>query len=152
MQRRMENYYFLSTLSKKLSIRRKSKCFSTSENGYRFCLLKREKKRIVYESGYVGSQKIADAWTNRAVSLDRRMTWFVWLRIRAGAGRWFSRHLCTNPARYALQGYPLSNAEYVRVVLKVCRFWGRSVDALSLAVTHFSKILYTFLLHRIGLI
>lgn len=50
MQRRMENYYFLSTLSKKLSIRRKSKCFSTSENGYRFCLLKREKKRIVYES------------------------------------------------------------------------------------------------------
>lgn len=26
-----------------------------------------------------------------AVSLDRRVTWFVWLRIRAGTGRWFSR-------------------------------------------------------------
>lgn len=70
---------------------------------------KRKKKRIVYESWVPGNWRCVDESGYR---LDRRMTWFVRLRIRAGAGRWFSRHLCTNPARCALQrqGYPLSNA------------------------------------------
>lgn len=95
------------------------------------CWLKRERKKRKKKNSVgkvcteIGSQEIGgdeSRWIGR----------YEYVRGPEGD---FSRHLCTNPARYALQwqGYPLSNAWCIRVVLKVCRFRGRSVDALSLA-------------------